>query len=320
MNSKNDAFIYAQDIINKRKANDYARFDEHCKFLARKYPEAMVVFEELRATQNRLLSAVFSNKEDLPKIKYQYEQLSDKLKSMLVGNNFDADYLDVKYTCDKCCDTGIYEGRNCECLISLMNEYNFKSLCNTSKIGEYTFNNFSLKYYPEAENEMGVSPKRKMSEILDYCKDYAETFSNKSRSVLMFGKTGLGKTHLSMAIATAVVKKGFFVVYGSAQNLLREAEKEYFSGGDSTINTLINCDLLILDDLGTEFDSKFNTSQIYNIINTRLEFLRPTIINTNLSGKELQERYAPRVVSRLIGEYDCLNFLGNDIRQLKNKE
>ena len=136
----------------------------------------------------------------------------------------------------------------------------------------------------------------------------------------MYGKTGLGKTHLSLAIAAEVSKKGYKVIYGSAQNLLRKVEKEHFSGGDDeTINSLLECDLLVLDDLGTEFESKFNASQVYNIINTRLNFSLPTIISTNLTMSELEGRYEQRVVSRLIGEYDVLMFIGNDVRQLKKK-
>ena len=133
------------------------------------------------------------------------------------------------------------------------------------------------------------------------------------------GDAGLGKTHLSLAIVSAVSAKGFGVVYGSAQNLFSAAEKEHFSYGGETdaIDSLLNCDLLVIDDLGTEFYSPYTASLFYNIINSRLLSRRPTVINTNLSFDELEKRYSARITSRFIGSYDMKKFIGNDIRQIK---
>jgi DNA replication protein DnaC len=137
----------------------------------------------------------------------------------------------------------------------------------------------------------------------------------------MRGKTGLGKTHLSLAIAARIIEKGFGVVYGSAQNLLRSVEMERFSkdSGTDALNSLLECDLLIVDDLGAEFQTSFTASAVYNIVNTRMLTGRPTIISTNMTTDELKSAYSDKVVSRLIGSYDVLRFFGNDIRDVQRK-
>ena len=160
-----------------------------------------------------------------------------------------------------------------------------------------------------------------MSEILEYCKCYAEDFSPDSESLYMHGATGLGKTHLSLAIANVVAEKGFRVIYDSAQNLLSSLEKEKFSYSNSgeREKEVLECDLLIIDDLGSEFSTQFTTAAVYNIVNTRNNRSKPVIISTNLTDTELEAKYSQRITSRIIGEYVSLLFIGRDIRQLKNK-
>ena len=137
----------------------------------------------------------------------------------------------------------------------------------------------------------------------------------------MEGGTGLGKTHLSLAIAKTVIEKGFGVIYGSVPAILRELEQEHFSKGSElkTKKSLESCDLLILDDLGTEFANQFTKAVVYNLINTRMIMSKPTIINTNLSLAEIKDLYSDRLVSRIIGEHIYLEFIGKDIRLIKRK-
>ena len=153
-----------------------------------------------------------------------------------------------------------------------------------------------------------------------FCVDYARHFSPTSCSILMLGATGLGKTHLSFAIAKEVIDQGYGVIYGSVQNLIQQLEKEHFgraNGESHTEQMLLNCDLLILDDLGAEFSTQFSVSVIYNLVNTRLLTEKPIIVNTNLTIAELEKQYTGRVVSRMIGSYKVLPFVGRDIRQLQ---
>ena len=158
-----------------------------------------------------------------------------------------------------------------------------------------------------------------MEDIFRFGTGYAQRFSLHSPSILMTGATGLGKTHLSLAIAREVIEKGYGVVYGSAQNFMLQIERERFGRSESSESErqLQECDLLILDDLGVEFLTQFVSAAVYNLINTRLMAERPTIISTNLSISELESRYSERVVSRIIANYRVLPFIGRDVRQLK---
>ena len=235
------------------------------------------------------------------------------------------DCLEPHFACEACRDEGYVDGRMCECLRLLLRETAQQKLNRLSPLSLSSFDAFDLSYYPEdAAAHVGAggaeaSPRRKMAEVLQFCTGYADRFTPRSPSILMLGGTGLGKTHLSLAIAREVIGKGYGVIYGSAQNLLLQVEKERFGrgdGGDSE-RQLQDCDLLILDDLGVEFMTAFVSSVIYNLVNTRLMASRPTIISTNLTISELEKRYTERVVSRIIADYRILPFAGRDVRQLK---
>ncbi len=182
------------------------------------------------------------------------------------------------------------------------------------------FKDFNLDYYPdEIDKTTGISPKLKMATNLNACKEYVKYFPNNSASLFFSGKTGLGKTFLTSAIAKELLQKGYNVAFDSIQNYLRAIENEHFgrSLNTDTLQTLLCADLVILDDLGSEFCSPFYTSALYNIINTRLNKGVPTIISSNLSLDELQKRYDDRIISRLTGMFTWMIFLGKDIRRIK---
>ena len=169
-----------------------------------------------------------------------------------------------------------------------------------------------------------MSERERMRKYFDYCKNYAKTFDVNSRNILMRGNTGLGKTHLSLAIAREVIENGFGVIYCSTPEILSKLEKERFGksyeNSEDSEETLKECDLLILDDVGSEFQTSFTKNIIYNIINFRISHQKPTIISTNLELEELETIYSQRLVSRLWGEYVIMNFVGRDIRQVKRLE
>ncbi len=231
------------------------------------------------------------------------------------------DALDVHYTCPVCEDTGVHDGRYCECLKALVKQLQFENLCKCAPAANSTFDNFSLRYYKNiVDTDSGISAYERMTQIYNYCKNWADDFSKDSPSILMYGNTGLGKTHLSLAIANVVVNKGYNVIYTSAGTLFSNLEKEKFGrwrGEESPEDMVMNADLLILDDLGSEFITQFVVSEVYNIINSRILMGLPTIINTNLLYDEIGDRYNPRVYSRIIGDYTMLEFIGADVRQLK---
>ncbi len=314
----------AAELARRRNTAEKAQQTRHSQVLAA-LPDIAVLEQELAMDGLAVVKAIGMGKDAadfIDKLSNSNLEKQEEIKEMLVSNGFAADYLEVKYACPLCNDSGFIGGIACECYKSLLNALAAAELNETAPVNECTFENFKLDYYPDQYNENIKSTVReRMSKIFEYCKSYAEDFSESSPSLFMFGATGLGKTHLSLAIASTATKAGYNVIYRSAQNLLRQLEKERFNnrGGDENNfeDEILNCDLLIVDDLGVEFSTQFTVAAIYNIINSRLNSRLPTIISSNLSEDELEAKYTQRVTSRIIGNYTPLLFLGKDIRQLK---
>lgn len=229
--------------------------------------------------------------------------------------------LEPPYHCSLCHDQGYVGTHRCSCLEQLLRQLASQEL-GLSDSESYSFDNFSLDYYSPQPGENGQSPRSRMQNIKKACQDYASSFDPaQSPSLLFIGGTGLGKTHLSLAIGQQVIQGGHGVLYASVQNLAAKLEEERFSSSrweeDSeprSLSMVLETDLLILDDLGTEFSSQFVTTSLYNIINTRLQNRKPMILSTNLLPEELTRRYTDRLVSRLFGSCRLYTFVGKDIR------
>lgn len=260
-------------------------------------------------------AAISGNAEELEHIKLTVTQLNEERTALLKQAGVDFG----EYICEKCQDTGYVDGKFCDCVKAAATELFVKELARIAPVDKCRFGNFDLSFYPDASTENG-NPKKRMTEILGLCEDYAANFDpHGSPSLLFMGNTGLGKTHLSLALAYELLIRGFDVIYGSAYNLFAKMENEHFAlHTDESYTAAVECDLLIIDDLGGEFVSPYIQSLVYNIINTRLLAGRPTVINTNLSMAEINRIYTPRVASRLLGEYTAKRFIGNDIRQQKS--
>lgn len=303
--------------------------------LAKKYPEFHDLEVELAKTGFETVAA-FSLPADLAgkklvEIQNLNKQLRDKRKSLLRKAGLPENYLQVEYTCPKCEDTGIYEeydasegisygSKHCECYKSLLQKFASEEMLRTTPMELCSFADFDLNYYSKSVRGM-ESPYSEMQSVYNNCLNYAEGFDLDSVSLYFYGRTGLGKTHLSLAIANEVIKKGYNVLYGSVITFLNKLEKEKFGRADAENDTealLINADLLILDDLGAEFTTAYTTSVLYNVINSRICRGVPTIISSNLDIKELKERYPESIASRIIGNFNPVNFIGDDIRQLMN--
>ena len=277
----------------------------------------------LRETDNAIakltaklpLAAIAGRKSEVENIKITVEELNKKRAEILKAAGID----DAGYTCDICKDTGFVDGKYCSCVKAAAAGLMIKELSSVAPVDECRFENFNLSYYPDTETENG-NPKKRMTEVLKLCREYVIDFDcAKSPSLLFMGNTGLGKTHLSLAIAYELILKGFDVIYGSAYNLFAKMESEHFGEhSDASYTAAVGADLLIIDDLGGEFVSPYIQSLVYNIINTRLLARKPTIVNTNLSMSDINRIYTPRVASRLLGEYTSRRFLGSDIRQQKS--
>lgn len=249
----------------------------------------------------------------------QMQKLSLALTSEKAEILKNADVRDIEYECYICKDTGYVGGKICECIKReaasiLSNELSLKMPLEKS-----SFEAFDLKYYSDKESKSGENPRRRMTSILKLCREYALNFDEQtSKNLLFLGGAGLGKTHLTLAIVKEVINKGYLPIYASAENLFTSIESEKFDGeGRGTYEQVLNCDLLVIDDLGAEMTTAFTKSVLYNIVNSRLLSSKPTIINTNLTMKEIETKYTPRISSRFLGEYNCNKFLGEDIRQQK---
>ncbi|CAB1249806.1 AAA domain-containing protein [Ruminococcaceae bacterium BL-4] len=290
----------------------------------KKQPKAEEIERSLADTSITAAKAVLRGgnvRKHLEMLKNANQSLQKELNFLLAKEGLTAADLEPKYSCKKCSDTGYLDGRMCSCMKQLLKEEAYRELNDESPLQLSSFETFSLRYYP-SENFSGksFSPQKLMEKNYQRCKQYAETFSPDSTSLLMTGGTGLGKTHLSLAIAKAVIDRGFGVVYGSASTLFSRMEKEHFSNQEEvTLQSLLNCDLLILDDLGTEFRTAFTVAALYNLVNSRQLSKKPMIISTNLSLKEMANNYTERFSSR-IGSYILLPFFGKDIRQIKRFE
>ncbi len=237
---------------------------------------------------------------------------------LLVENGYPANYIEPQYECPLCHDTGFIETKMCQCMRRQLIEASYEPAGLVGQLAKQSFDNFDLSYY-----EYDPRVLDRMTRIYHKMKSYAETFvPGSSESMALFGGTGLGKTHLSSAVAKTVVGKGCDVLYVSAVGMLGDFERRRFgnatgseSGEDTT--RYYECDLLIIDDLGTEVINQFTASILYDLINNRLLACRSTVISTNLSQEEFRTRYYDRITSRVFGEYLVLPFVGKDVRQQK---
>lgn len=257
------------------------------------------------------VTALSGNSERLKALQTKFDALVCEQNELKEKSGL-KDYIPL---CTKCSDTGYVGATLCECVLKRAKELSFEGLSAEMPISENRFDNFNMDYYTGESKEA-------MEKIFASVKRYAENVSTKSKSLLFFGDTGLGKTHISLAIASAALEKGMGVVYSPVQNLIQKLEKEHFSYNSDTpiLDDVMECDLLILDDLGTEFSTAYSQSLIYNIINTRILTDKPTIISTNLTMEELANKYHNRVASRIIGSYNIKKFCGSDVRQKKKIE
>ncbi len=321
-----DIYEKAQEIIDKRKKDAENKNSAIIKLFESLEPEYKELKKEMISSVKETVKAIDMSPEKAAEF-IQHQKIRNltaqqNIKLLLKKHSLPDDYLEIKYFCSDCEDTGFVENKLCDCHIKLLKDLAFEEAGKNSPLKFCLFSDFSLDYYSEEKTAADEDcPKDKMREILNFCKDYAKEFDTNSYSVLMMGQTGLGKTHLSLAIAGEVIKKGYSVLYNSAQNIFNTLQKERFGKTDSNgayEAMVLECDLLVIDDLGAEFVTQFTNAALYNIINTRINSGLPTIISTNMSLVEIEKQYSSRISSRFLGEYSILRFIGTDVRQLKS--
>ena len=249
-----------------------------------------------------------------------------ELTALLAASGRPADALEPKFTCKLCQDTGSVQGRTCTCVHKLMQGLRRKEIEALSSLSIASFDTMELRYYPNrADEKVGGSIRPYMADLLADLRSYAEEFDHHSESLMLFGNAGLGKTHAALAIAGIVLEKGYDVIYVSSPDFFSKLEGLHFgadpAGEEETLmQTTAGADLLILDDLGSEFNSAFLISSLYSLLNNRLGAKLPTIVTTNIAdGSLLEKRYTEKISSRLAG-FVQIKFFGNDIRVQKANE
>ena len=249
-----------------------------------------------------------------------------ELTALLASSGRPADALEPHFTCKKCQDTGTFEGHTCICVHKLMQKLRREEIESLSSLSISSFDTMELRYYPNTmDDKLGEPVRSYMGGLLAELRAYAEEFDRSSESLMLFGNAGLGKTHAALAIAGIVLEKDFDVIYVSSPDFFSKLEALHFGadpGGEeeTLLQTAAGADLLILDDLGTEFNSSFFLSTLYSLLNNRLGAHLPTIVTTNITdGALLEKLYTEKISSRLSAFVPCL-FAGQDIRSQKAQE
>ena len=308
----------------QRRADEFARRREA---LYRAEPELQQIEQQLRGTVSKIIAdAIRSGTDPNPAIrviKDENMELQRRRAELLLGLGYPMDALEEKPACTLCNDSGFNGTRVCTCLQTYYNEQQKQELSQLLDLGNQSFDTFSLDWYSNHVSErLGCSPREQMEQVFETCSNFARRFGKHRDNLLLTGFPGVGKTFLSACIAREVTERGFSVVYDTAASVFRYMEDAQFrrdEGGDEAVQRFLRCDLLILDDLGTEMNSTFVQSALYRIVNDRLLSGKSTVINTNLPSHELGTRYSPAILSRIEGQYEVLPCFGDDIRLL-NKQ
>lgn len=310
-----------------------AELERRIEEIHRRLPRVEAIDRELGSTAARLVLAAFEAEGDPGPVIQELEKTNLALQreraELLVGGGYAYDCIDDVPACRLCQDSGwLRDGSPCRCLMSYYTREQNQRLSRLLDLGGQSFESFSFDWYDsEVWTEFGASPLGNMELIYDICRDFARQFGQQTQSLLFTGPPGLGKTFLSACVAREVSEQGFSVVYDTAAHIFQQfesgkfgRENPYEEAPEEDIDRCLRCDLLIMDDLGTEMVSPFVRSAFYRIVNERLLGRKKTVLSTNLTVPELGRQYGPAVQSRLEGEYQVLPFFGRDIRLLKRDQ
>ena len=326
MNLKNSQYQAIMRQYDLRRSQHYhlqhLRYQEICD----KFPAYKQLEEELAIFYaNKARSAALGRPNAMtPEEEQDYLQTIDEKKQLLLTQGgYPTDYLQLTYTCPDCHDTGFIDNGNekCHCFKQAMVDLLYRQSNIHEVLKVENFDTFDIRYYSEVKNRrLGISPRENMQSVLAACHDFIDHFDDQHRNLLFYGDTGVGKTFLTNCIARELLNASHTVIYLTAFNLVDILQNNTFGKDDmddtdeNMFHYILDCDLLIIDDLGTELNNAFITSQLFLCINERLLARKSTIISTNLSLDELQNEYSERIFSRLVSNYEIMLILGDDIR------
>ena len=301
-----------------------ARFQARREEIFLRQPRLREIESQLRSTMSRIIAGALRRGTDpLPAVERLRDEnmsLQSERRTLLRELGLPEDALEETPLCTLCGDTGYRQGRVCRCLERYYTQEQQKELSRMLDLGSQSFDTFSLDWYSDrVEPGNSKSARSHMEMVYNSCAEFAHQFGRRPGNLLLFGNPGLGKTHLSAAIAREVSAAGWSVVYDTAGHVFSLFEDQKFGREEDAadVERVLKCDLLILDDLGTELTTAFVQSALYQIVNTRLLERRSTILSTNLMPDDIARRYSPQTASRIEGEYQLLPFVGEDVRKLK---
>ena len=312
--SERNYYKEVHDLYRNKRERAEREAEERRRAVHEAIPQVFDIDTRLARTGSEILSAIMQGgdyESKIEGIRKTNTLLREKRSELLLKGGYPADSTDIVYECEKCADSGYVGLDMCNCMKAAIAEARLSD----SELGRLcdlqSFENFDLSYYAQGSERLSIE------HIVRSLRSFAEGFdSTTSDSWLLFGDTGLGKTHLSTAVGVTVIRRGYDVLYKTVQAVIDDFEEVQFKGASQqSIKRYYDCDLLIIDDLGAELTNQFTTSCIYNIMNVRMNKRKPTIISTNLTQKELRDRYADRITSRLFGEFKPLQFKGTDVRR-----
>ena len=316
----NEIYRRAERVLEKRRDKAALLAEARAEEIRAKLPEVDAIQRQLSGIGLEL-SRLFFLKQEAPKrleeLKAESKALVAQRAAILTANGYSENAMKPEYICPACEDKGFIGGRMCACHKQLLKDLMRQEVGKFAPLERCNFENFDLNYYDDTPLENSIVPRKRAEAIYNRAWNYAKSFQRGSENLLFLGATGVGKTHLSLAIANVVINRGFSVCYGTSQNICDDLRNEMFGRDENiayTKNQVLDADLLVLDDLRTEIDNQYNIATLYNVINSRILSGKPTIISTNYDFDELFEKYDQRITSRISGEYKTITLFGTDNR------
>ena len=306
-----------QRILSERQLEAHRRYLEKREEIFRKLPELGELEEKVRAFSLSVAGEMQQgNREGLLRLKEEIGKLHKEKKALLEGAGYKIqDLEEEEHFCPLCQDTGYVDGKKCQCFLKLQGELLYRQSRMGAVLERENFSKFQLERFDNIEKlgQCGNKTLREyMKEIRDYLTNYCEEYPKNNRSILFTGSTGTGKTYFLHSIAKALLDRGVSVLYFTATGLF-----EYFSKRmreEDTEDYIEEVDVILIDDLGTEFSNSFTTSRFFALLNQRILDRKTMLISTNLNFKELRETYSDRVVSRFMSDYEIIPLYGKDQR------
>jgi len=306
-----------QRILSERQLEAHRRYLEKREEIFRKLPELEELEEKVRAFSLSVAGEMQQgNREGLLRLKEEIGKLHKEKKALLETAGYKIqDLEEEEHFCPLCQDTGYVDGKKCQCFLKLQGEILYRQSRMGAVLERENFSKFQLERFDNIEKlgQCGNKTLREyIKEIRDYLTNYCEEYPKNNRSILFTGSTGTGKTYFLHSIAKALLDRGVSVLYFTATGLF-----EYFSKRmreEDTEDYIEEVDVILIDDLGTEFSNSFTTSRFFALLNQRILDRKTMLISTNLNFKELRETYSDRVVSRFMSDYEIIPLYGKDQR------